>query len=291
MDDKGIVLKQSDGTYLDRMSWTKISQADLKDLDQNNPKAGQYVEPFIEQTQDDKKQRTEIVVKDVPRLGHPTGHSLVGALFTSTTGLFTLLMLYAANIYAGYEVSVFRAHPVGLVCGVSAVVPLIGPIVFLSMPSKVKARPLDWATTGTEQQLESNVAAAIAAEEGVPAQPAAAAHDDHGVPTDVVEDAPTPAPPPAAKLPPTKTYLRGQYTFNRRFFETQLPAFFAMSRPEAEKDKVLTFKSNRGIYIAQRISRISANDLQLQVKKGPASEEVTIPFVEIQEVQLKHKDA
>ena len=41
----------------------------------------------------------------------------------------------------------------------------------------------------------------------------------------------------------------------------------------------------------QRITRISANDMHLQVQKGHASEELMVPFIEIQEVQLKHKDA
>jgi len=40
-----------------------------------------------------------------------------------------------------------------------------------------------------------------------------------------------------------------------------------------------------------RITRIAANELHLQVQKGHASEEVMIPFIEIQEVRLKHKDA
>jgi hypothetical protein len=47
----------------------------------------------------------------------------------------------------------------------------------------------------------------------------------------------------------------------------------------------------RGEYVATRISRIAANDMHLDVHKGGASQEVQIPFVEIQEIQLKHQDA
>ena len=85
--------------------------------------------------------------------------------------------------------------------------------------------------------------------------------------------------------------MRGQFTFNRRFFETQVPGFFAVIRPEADKDMALIFKSSRGTYTAARISRISPSEIYLQIQKGHASEEVIIPFVEIQEVILKHKDA
>jgi hypothetical protein len=29
MDDKGVILKQADGSYADRLPWSKVSQADL----------------------------------------------------------------------------------------------------------------------------------------------------------------------------------------------------------------------------------------------------------------------
>jgi hypothetical protein len=70
-----------------------------------------------------------------------------------------------------------------------------------------------------------------------------------------------------------------------------VPGFFAVIRPEADKEMTLTFKSTRGTHVAARISRISPSDIYLQVQKGHASEEVVIPFVEIQEVIYKHKDA
>ena len=283
MDDTGIVLKLPDGSYADRILWAKVSQADLKNL-QQDPKVAEYVGPFIEEAPDDKNKRTEVEIKDWPRLVRPTGHSVIGALFTSSLGLFTLLVLYAGNLYAAYEISIFRAQPVGLVCGVAAVAPVIGPIVFLSMPPKLKKKGPEWETPA-EPHIEPAIAAAIAAEQ---AGNAPIIDPDH---PEAQAYAQAPAAPAAPALPPTKTFVRGQFTFNRRFFETQLPAYFAVVRPEAERDKVLTVKSARGLFVVQRISRLSANDLTLQVHKGQASEDIVIPFVEIQEVQLKHKDA
>ena len=91
--------------------------------------------------------------------------------------------------------------------------------------------------------------------------------------------------------PPTTTFQRGQFTFNRRFFETKFPGFFSVVRRDPDRDMVLVIKSVRGQFVGQRIARIAPNDLHLQVQRGPASEEVMIPFAEIQEIQLKHKDA
>jgi hypothetical protein len=93
------------------------------------------------------------------------------------------------------------------------------------------------------------------------------------------------------KVPAATVYQRGQYTFNRRFFETRFAGFFGVVRKEADKDMVLVFKTTRGEFTGERISRIASNDLHLQVRKGTATEEVVVPFVEVQEIKHKHKDA
>ena len=64
-----------------------------------------------------------------------------------------------------------------------------------------------------------------------------------------------------------------------------------MVRRDDDRDMVLLIKSARGEYIGTRISRIAANDMHVQVQRGVASEEVMIPFQDIQEITLKHKDA
>jgi len=97
--------------------------------------------------------------------------------------------------------------------------------------------------------------------------------------------------PSPAGLPQTQVFPRGAFTFNRRFFETKFAGFFGVVRRDAEKEMVMFVKSARGQFVATRISRIAANDMHIQVQKGQASEEVMIPFSEIQEVQLKHQDA
>ena len=273
-NDEGFIVKAGEGSYGERIPWGKLSQDDLKRL-QQNPKFSQFVEPFVESGQDEKSKPPEIPnIKPVPRLARPPARPFIAAMATSGIGLFILLLLYAANIYAGYEIAIFRAQPVGMVCGVAAVLPVIGPIIFLSMPTRLRHE----AAAVEEAPPDENLETAIAVEETAAAENAAGTGGGQ-------------AAAPAVTLPPTKTFARGQYTFNRRFFETQMPGFFAVMRPEADKEMVMTIKSSRGTHTVQRISRISPNELYIQVQKGHASEEVIIPFIEIQEVQLKHKDA
>jgi hypothetical protein len=280
-NDQGLQIKTTEGKY-ERIPWVNFSQEDLKKF-KETPKLAPLVEPYIEVTQEERIKKTEVVVKQPPRIELPARKSFFAAMFSSGPGLVLLLLLYAATIYAGYEVAIFRAQPIPLVAGLSAV-PFFGflaPIVFLSMPTRMtKAADLPEA----------------------PGEAAPAAHTEHA--GDTVnpmqgETAPHPGglklhhePEPAKpEHPPATVFQRGQFTFNKRFIETKFTNFFSPVRREGDKDMVLIFKTARGEYQAQRISRIAANDLHLEVHRGGASEEVLVPFTEIKEIIIKHKDA
>jgi hypothetical protein len=288
-NDAGLQIKVGEGKY-ERVPWSNFSQDDLKKF-AKNPKMAPLVEGFIEVSQEEKIKKTEPNIKVPPRLERPAPQSLVGALFSSGLGAFVLLLLYAANIYAAYEISIFRARPTALVCGVSAVLPIAGPIIFLSMPTNVAPVEETWEAA-PPQRAEAAATDAVnpMAAEGAEhptglrlAGSAPAEAGEGGAQTATAEAKPT--------LPPTTTYQRGQFTFNRRFIETKFPGFFGVVRRDADKDMLLIIKSTRGEYTGQRISRIAANDLHLQVLRAHASEEVIIPFVEIQQITVKHKDA
>jgi len=277
-NDQGIQIKVGEGQY-ERVPWSNFSQEDLKKFAQTK-KIEPLVEPFIEVTQEDKIKKTEVNIKQPERLPHPPSGSLLGAMASSGPGLVMLLLLYAANIYAGFEVAVFRGHSMPLVCGVSAVLPVIGPIIFLSMKTKVESHHVEptWEIAGA-----AAAPSAAAADAGNPMQ--GAGEHPAGLKLAHTEEAAAPA------HPPTQVFQRGQFTFNRRFFETKFPGFFGVVRRDADKDMVLSLITARGEFPGQRISRIAANDLHLQVQKGHATEEVMIPFTEIKEIRLRHKDA
>jgi hypothetical protein len=176
-----------------------------------------------------------------------------------------LLLVYAANIYAAYEISVFRQQPPALVCVVAGVLPIIGPAIFLAMPTRQAKQEPAW-----EAPVE---------EATVPETPA-------------MEEAPPPTPDETQPtLPQPVVYPRGQFTFNRRFFETKFAGFLKMVPGDAERDKVIHIKSARGEYTGQRLTKIEPNELYLQIRKGTATEDVMIPFSEVFEVTVKHKDS
>lgn len=272
-NDVGIIFRTPDDKYTERMPWTKFSQDGLKQLSAADPKIEPLVEPFIEIPASERPPRPEIKVNDVTRLDLPPKQSLIGALFSSSVGLVALLLIYAANIYAGFEAAIFRVRPIGLGIGVAAVLPVLGPVIILSLPTVVQteAAPAESVIESEEQKFS------------VPGTPtkeeitiAAASWQAAGA---------------ASGAPPAQVFQRGQFTFNRRFFETKFPGFFSVVRRDIDKDMVLAVKTMRGEFIVQRISRIAQDDVHFQIVKGEASCEEMVPFAEIQEIRLKHKDA
>ena len=274
-NDNGVVFRLEVDKYSPRVPWTKFSQDALKQL-ANNPKIKPLAEPFIETAPVvERTKKTEVKVHEVSRLELPPKQSLFGALFSSSVGLVVLLLIYAANIFAGYEIAVMRSRPIALVMGVAVVLPILGPIIFLAMPVRVEPSK----TAAPQPEAAPHTFAVPGA-----AQPAAA-----GI--HIVEASWQKEAPAAANSSEPQIFQRGQFTFNRRFFETKFSGFFAMIRRESEKNLMLTVKTGRALFVVERITRIATNEMHVEVAQGAAKQEVMVPFAEIVEVQLKPKSA
>jgi hypothetical protein len=64
-----------------------------------------------------------------------------------------------------------------------------------------------------------------------------------------------------------------------------------MFRREAEKNLMLTVKTGRALLVVERITRIATNEMHVEIVQGTGKQEITVPFSDIVEVQLKPKDA
>jgi len=290
-DQNGVIIRQADGSYSERTPWGDFSQPDLREL-VKNPKMQEFVEPFIEPPLRPRAKPTPIPVQSWPQLQRPQAGSLLGALFSSGVGLVAVLLIYVANIFAGTEIAIFRSRPKGLVAGLAAI-PIVGfvaNIAFLAMapppgsePATRKA-PDEGDAPVLEMprvELVDNPLAPTPGEAGAEA-PAAAGG------LKLAHESPSHSAPATAEV---QVFQAGAFTFNRRFFETKFPGFFGVVRRESEKHVVLEIKSRKGLHVAQRISRISSNDVHIDAQTGHGVEEVSIPFSEIQEIKLKPKDA
>lgn len=271
----GVVFRIGEGQFSPRAGWTNFTQEALKEL-AKDAKAKVFAEQFIEKDEPDpelqaKKKALEIKIKEPDRLDRPDPKAGLGSMFASPLALTLFLLIYAANIYAGFEIGLFRNYHPALVAGVAAVAPVIGPIIFLCLPTKLRAT----------------------AEEEAPAEDAAVEYGE-AVAADAagqqLADMPPPPPEAASKYPPTKTFRRGEFTFNRRFFETQMASFLRVVPTEADKEMIIFIKAVRGEFTGSRIARIQPNEVYLLADKGGATQEILIPFTEIQLVQVRHKE-
>lgn len=278
-NNNGVILKTGPETYTSRLPWMKFSQDGLKEL-AKNPKIKPFAGPFIEPPPTAHKKPVQ--VHDVVRLAHPKSGSLFGALFTSSVGIVVMLLIYAASIYAGYEISVFRARPPGVGIGLAAVLPVLGPIILLSMPTQAQAAPVEEIPV-EQQAVEEPQRFTLPGVEAPVVEPVGAPPQEQ---INIGASGFSGAPPPAET--PTETFQRGQFMFNRRFFETKFPGFFGIARSEADRGKILLVKTPGALLTVQRISRISSSDAHFEVVQGGQQQEVVVPFAEIQQIQLKH---
>jgi hypothetical protein len=208
-----------------KMDWLKWTLKALAD----HPKARKFVEPLIEPPAEEiaRAEARKIDVRQPARAERPSpelaGRGVYAAL-TTPNGLILIGALFLANLYAGYEIARFRWRPVPLVCGLSAVLPVIGPLIFLMLPRREEEVVVN-ATEEAAAAQQLNVPPPAAA----PSAPAAHGASGLGISKHAAAGA-------AQELP--RVFKRGETTFNRRFFETQFPSFFRVVASEADKDLI-----------------------------------------------------
>lgn len=290
-DENGVVFRLRSGGFSPRIPWGRFDQPTLKTL-AADPKAREFAEPYIEIPPEarPRPQPRPVVLQEVPRVELPAGRPTLFSSFSRPIGLLILAALYLANLLAAYEIALFRNRPVAVVCGLSALLPLVGPLIFLASPTYVSPE----ATT--EEALAAPpppgpTPAVVPA--GSPAAASRGSLGAVGVPPPMGGTGLRVAAPKeesaAAGRPQPKIYKRGDYTFNRRFIETQFSGFFRLVPSEAEKDLVLIIRTPKQEFLARRISRISATEMFIQPVQAGAKE-VNVVIGEIAEIQVRHKD-
>ncbi len=265
-DEDGFVIRQDNGSFSPRTDWAKLTDESLVRL-VGDPRARQYVEIFIAPPEPvERPAARPIRTNPAPKVEIPedAGRGWIKA-FMTPGGLFLLGILYLSNLYLAYEVARFKWQPTPLVCGLSALLPVIGPLIFLVMPRNVPEEEVS-ATEEAVAQAVLNVAESGPSRVQQMGRPAVSKEE-------------------ADELP--KEFNRGEFTFNRRFFETQFPNFFRVVTSEADKDLVLQIACARGPVTASRISRISQNEIYVKTASGA---ETPIEFAGITQVTLRRKD-
>ena len=265
-DDNGIMIHTPEEVYTN-VPWARFSQDGLKQLSAN-PKLKGFVDPFILPTEAERPTAPDIQVNPVVRLERPANPSIFGGLFKSGLGLFILFLVYAANLFAAFEISMVKARPTAQVMGLAAVLPIIGPVIFLIMPMwtpppVVEAPPsADPSAPGaahvpgrkTQEQIEIAEASWKAQEE-------------------------------KEKKVEAQVYARGKFTFNKRFIETRFAAFIGAADGEQAKKFSMEVRSMKEVFAVERIAQVGNAELILETPNG----QVTVQMADIQEIKLNPK--
>ncbi len=259
-DDNGLMLHTGEDSYTN-LTWAQLSQDALRQLS-DNPKIKPLVEPFIEPTAAERPPKAEIHVNPAVRLELPANPSVLGGLIKSPVGIFILLLLYAANLYAAYEIAAVKARPPAQVMGLSAVLPVIGPIIFLIKPMQESKPP----------------------EEAVVEEPFP---EGEKTPEEIqVVEISSKNTPEEKKLEP-QIFARGKFTFNKRFVETKFAGFIGEAKGDALKF-TMELKTAKDQFTVERIMQVGATEVILEtVQRG----QVTVPLADIQEIKLNPRSA
>jgi hypothetical protein len=267
-DDNGIQLRI--GETFTNLQWGGFSQESLKQLAQNptlnikKQTIAALTEPFIEPEISQRAPKPEIKINDVRgRLELPPNPSIFGGLLKSSVGKFIFFILFLANLYAAYEISIVKARPPAQVMGLSALLPIIGPIIFLSLP--MQAAPV----------LEEHAEMAAPAGTQAAAAQASAANPE-------IEIGEASWKKTEDKKIEAQVFARGKFTFNKRFIETKFAGFVG-TVPKGDAVKFwLEVKASNAHFGARNIASVGMAEAIFDTDNG----QVTVPFADILEIKL-----
>ncbi len=294
VDQNGIVVRVKIGGFSRRANWMQLTQESLKKiklLGETDPKrygvrinrqwvsADQFAEPFIEP--DESEMEKNLLPGPVRGLVEPELPSNVQvtskmAAYGSGGGIGLLVAIAIGSMVAGLGVAAFRESNALLAAGVSLVLPIVGPILFLVKP-KVEYEDDD------EEEDEYEYEEAEAAEGATMSDTGGGAVA--GMMPEAKKMSFAQAGPKQAAAKP-QTWTRGDTRFDRSFFQNNFPNYFKVVLGAAEREMVLALKTGKREYVGQRIKRISGTDVHMELLNG---KEQKISFSEIGTVDLRAK--
>lgn len=214
-----------------------------------------------------------VIISGDSRPGRPYAGIPMRSAMLGGGGLMLSLVLLLANLYAAYEIALFRRMPAVALCGASIFLPVIAPVVALCCPTMAR-RPRVVDTPVDDVELESDSVEIV---------------EEFELADAVVVETASQAP---VALPATQVFGRGQFNLNRRFIETKFAGFFRAVPGENERDMELVFVTGAFAVATRRILKATQSEIVIEAATEEGGMmEYAINLGEIEEVRLKHQDA
>ncbi len=290
--DSGVVVKQDGGNFSERIHWSEMHLDTL--IEFNRIEATKpYVNDYIPRARPGIKNLRLAEANEATRPKSEKG--FIASLFLTPIGMGFLILIYLGNIWTAMEVAAFRSHPVALVAGSSAVMPIIAPLIFYFIPTQTEYTE-DYVTEEPADEVE------LDEENNTPAETPAETNKGIGAPKGFVMPEPeggglslsagsktTNNSSNELKPGQKRIFKRGEVDITRSFIEKNFVPFFrtVVSGPEA--NQLIDFKTPKQTVTAKRISRISPNEVYVQLQSGGPNEK-GVKIAEIAEIVVRHKD-
>lgn len=288
--EEGVIIDLADGGgFSRRYHWSEMDIPTLEKFNQI-PQTRRFVQYYIPKERPGVKTISLSEPKEV--VNPAEGGGFLGALFTTPAGIGLLLLIYLGNIWAAIEVAAFRSHPVALVAGAAAIMPIISPIIFYFIPTQTEYSP-SYADEGEFMDGDEVPDAEEAPKEptqGIGAPKGFVMPEPEGGGLSLSAGA-AKSSKPSGELQPgqRRIYKRGEVDITRGFIEQNFVPFFRTVVSGAEANQVIDFKTPRQTLTARRISRISPNEVYVQLQSGGPNEK-GVKIAEIAEIIVRHKD-
>jgi len=216
----------------------------------------------------------------------------------SPAGIFFLVIIAGLSAYAGREIAKFRNRPIRLACAVSALLPVLGPTIFLLMPDPAARRAGAIAEASDPLLIKKPGAATESAgaetETPTPIElPEIQYEDDLDSPylnnnLDETYMAPTAeheAPPEPAML---EHYCVPEYVLDYNFFNQYFQRF-VNARPKSGEELVL--RTAELEYPVYYITQLQTHGLGVVYPAGNEWAEESIEYTQLEEVEVRRPSA
>tara|TARA_B100000959_G_scaffold268434_1_gene313136 strand:- start:505 stop:1695 length:1191 start_codon:yes stop_codon:yes gene_type:complete len=207
-----------------------------------------------------------------PVVDAPPPGRLGSGTWLSISGLILLSTFLSLSAYAGYEIALFRHRPARVVCALSAIFPIIVPLVVLLMPdpaeirAEVMAEENDRYIIHPQSELKKD-AVRTEAQECETQLIERAAEEEGG-----------------AVLTAVERYHSGRTQFSDRFFSEHLSRFYQSAPPEGQ---ILYIQTTECLFPVHHISTLEPESLAIVYTSGEEWLEQAIEYGSIEEVRVE----
>jgi hypothetical protein len=203
----------------------------------------------------------------------PPASGMSAEVVFNPAGIFLALLVMGLSGYAGYEIARFKNRPVKLVCALSAVLPVLGPVVFLVMSPQQATGAAPLTPLPASRSLKYEVD---------PDSPYTNLPEGSVDETQYVDESTT----DGAAVPVAKSlehYHSSEYEFTPAFFSEYFAQFVGQAADTAE---ALILRTNSNEYSVRYISVVDATGLQfIFAARGQWVEEF-LTYADITEVEV-----